>query len=71
MTEKCADLFFIYDCNMNNLSMDYALDHLNLYWNEERNAFPEQFQNKTYKRYLKLAKDFIQNRKYQSLLIGQ
>lgn len=71
MSEKCADLFFIYDCNTNNLSMDYTLDHLNRYWNEERNAFPEQFQQKTYKRYLKLAKDFIENRKYQSLLIGQ
>jgi len=71
MPEKCADLFFIYDCNTNNLSMDYTLDHLNRYWNEERNAFPEQFQIKTYKRYLKLAKDFIENRKYQSLLIGQ
>ncbi len=71
LPEKCADLFFIYDCYSNNLSMDYAIDHLNHYWNEERNAFPEQFQIKTYKRYLKLAKDFIQNRKYQSLLIGQ
>ena len=70
LPEKCADLFFIYDCNANNLSMDYAIDRLNRYWNDERNAFPEQFQIKTYKRYLKTAKDFIENRKYQSLLIG-
>ncbi len=70
-SERLADLFFIYDCYSNNLSMDYTVDHLNRYWNEERNAFPEQFQIKTYKRYLKLAKDFIQNRKYQSLLIGK
>ena len=71
LPEKCADLFFIYDCNTNNLSMDYTIDKLSQYWNEERNAFPEQFQIKTYKRYLKTAKDFIGNRKYQSLLIGQ
>ncbi len=71
LQEKCTDLFFIYDCNTNNLSMDYTIDRLNRYWNEERNAFPEQFQQKTYKNYLKLAKDFIINRKYQSLLVGQ
>ena len=71
LPEKCADLFFIYDCNTNNLSMDYTIDKLSQYWNEERNAFPEQFQTKTYKRYLKTAKGFISNRKYQSLLIGQ
>ena len=71
LQEKCTDLFFIYDCNTNNLSMDYTIDRLNRYWNDERNAFPEQFQQKTYKRYLKLSKDFIENRKYQSLLIGQ
>lgn len=71
LTEKCADLFFIYDNHSNNLSMDYTLEHLNRYWNEERNAFPEQFQEKTYKLYLKLAKDFIENQKYKSLLIGQ
>ncbi len=71
LQEKCTDLFFIYDCNANNLSMDYTIDRLNRYWNEERNAFPEQFQQKTYKNYLKLAKDFIINRKYQSLLVGQ
>ena len=71
LPEKCADLFFIYDCNANNLSMDYAIDKLNLYWNEERNAFPEQFQIKTYKYYLKTAKKFINKRKYRSFIIGQ
>ncbi len=70
LPEKCTDLFFIYDCYANNLSMDYTIDHLNRYWNEERNAFPEQFQIKTYKRYLKLAKEFVEKRQYQSLLIG-
>jgi hypothetical protein len=70
LPEKCADLFFIYDCQANNLSMDYTIDRLNRYWNEERNAFPEKFQIKTYKRYLKLAKEFIEKRQYQSLLIG-
>jgi hypothetical protein len=50
--------------------MDYTIDRLNRYWNEERNAFPEKFQIKTYKRYLKLAKEFIEKRQYQSLLIG-
>ena len=70
LPEKCADLFFIYDCYANNLSMDYTIDHLNHYWNDERNAFPERFQIKTYKRYLKLAKEFIEKRQYQSLLIG-
>lgn len=70
LPEKCADLLFIYDCNANNLSMNYTIDRLNRYWNDERNAFPEQFQTKTYKRYLKTAKDFIKNRQYQSLLVG-
>jgi hypothetical protein len=70
LPEKCADLFFIYDCQANNLSMDYTIDRLNRYWNEERKAFPEKFQIKTYKRYLKLAKEFIEKRQYQSLLIG-
>jgi hypothetical protein len=71
LPEKCADLFFIYDCNANNLSMEYTIDKLNHYWNEERNAFPEKFQIKTYKNYLKIAKKFIYKRKYRSFLIGQ
>jgi len=70
LPEKCADLFFIYDCHANNLSMEYTLEHLNRYWNKERKAFPNEFQEKTYKRYLRTAKEFIVERKYQSLLVG-
>ena len=69
LAERLADLFFIYDCYANNLSMGYALDKLDQYWNNDRKAFPDRFQEKTYKKYLKLSKDFIHNRKYQSLLI--
>ena len=70
LPEKCADLFFIYDCNANNLSMDYAMNRLDRYWIEERKTIETRMGIKTYKHYLKTAKEFIGNRKYQSLLVG-
>lgn len=70
MSEKSGDFFFIYDCYVNNLSMDYSLIQLDRYWNDERKAFSDSFQIKTHRRYLKLARDFIESRKYQSLLLG-
>ncbi len=70
LAEKCADLFFVYDCKSNNLSMDYTTDELSLYWYGEAQG-TSRFQERTYKQYWNLAKDFIENRKYQSLLMGQ
>ena len=71
LSEKFADLFFIYDCYTNNLSKEYTIDRLNRYWNEERKAFPDKFQSKTYQRYLRFAKTYIEEKKYQSLLVGK
>ncbi len=71
LPEKCADMFFIYDCYVNNLSMGYTIDGLNRYWIEERKAFPDKFQIKTYKLYLRTAQKFINKRKYRSFLMGQ
>ncbi len=70
-SERLADLIFIFDCNKNKVKVEDTIDLLDVYWREERKAFPEKFQKKTYQRYLRLAKDFINNKKYQSLLIGQ
>ena len=69
LQEKCADMFFIYDCNVNGVTANKTIESLNNYWGWERD-FPTLFQIKTHRRYLKLATDFIENRKYQSLLIG-
>ncbi len=69
MSEKYADLFFIYDCYISGMTADSTIIAINEYWGGERD-FATIFQIKTYRRYLKLARDFIENRKYQSLLIG-
>ncbi len=69
MSEKYADLFFIYDCYASGMTADSTIIAINEYWGGERD-FATIFQIKTYRRYLKLARDFIENRKYQSLLIG-
>ena len=71
LAEKFADLFFIFDCKEEFLSMEYAIEQINHYWVAERKSFPDKFQEKTYKRYLKLSRDFILNRKYKSFLIDQ
>ncbi len=71
LAEKLADLFFVYDCHINKVKVEDTIDSLDVYWREERKAFPDKFQKKTYQHYLRLAKDFIENQKYKSLLIGQ
>jgi len=65
-----ADVLFIYDCKKLGLNNDYIQDEINRYWQEVKNLFKDRFSTTTLINYHQFAKNYIDDKKYQSFVCG-
>ncbi len=73
---RLADILFIYDCYKVGLSHEtkqqpYVMDQIDLYWNNTKDLPKKtEMHKKTYKDYLKLGLELIDQRRYQEFIAG-
>lgn len=73
---RLADVLFIYDCYKVGLSHEtktrtYVMDQIDLYWNNSKDLPKKSEMHKdTYKAYLQLGLELIDQRRYQEFIAG-
>ena len=65
-----ADILFIYDCCKVGLSKKYIIGEINRYWNNIKKINTDEMSESTYRKYKKIAIDYIENQKYECYLTG-
>lgn len=62
---KLMDALFIYDCKHVNMTNDYIKEEIDRFWQEVQKAFSDKVRTPTIKGYHELAKDYIEDKKYE------
>lgn len=67
---RLGDVLFIYDCHKKGLTSEYIIGEINRYWRDIKKKYTDEFQKKTYRAYLKFAKNEIGKRGFVRFISG-